>query len=506
MDFALVLQFARVVFRELWERKFLALMGFSVVSFVVLLVGMNWPSKFETSATIYADNQNILGPLLKDHAEQSKLEDHAKVVKDMLHSPRMLQKVAQELYPAELAESVDALGRHIALIRSRIDVRNLASGYIKISYSDTTSHGAYRALNTIIDVFIRSSSEEQRSESREAYLFIDNQVQQYKDQLVAAEERLKNFSAQNFDGRDGDVHASISRLRSQIEELKISIDENLTTVAALENQLEDESEYSSRKAKASVYAERLGELEARLSNLLLRYTEDYPDVVSIRYQIDDIRKSMSAPGSEQDAGSRQSNTDDPILNPLYQELRSRLSQANTDIKAKRKRLSVLKGLMAQEFERSKRIAARGAEAAELNRDYSVTKRIYEDMLERKEKARLSMTLNVEGQGVTYRVQDPPIPPHTPSGLRYMHFVMMGPFAGVLLVLGLALTYVILDPRIRFSAQLEAVSAPLLAVVPHVTTPLSKRVFKKDVLICAAMGLIIMAAYLSLAFATKLGII
>ena len=505
MDFALVLQFIRVVLRELWEQKVLALLGFSVVSFIVLLVGMSWPSKFETSATIYADNQNILGPLLKDHAEQSKLEDHAKVVKDMLHSPRMLQKVAEELYPRELQESVDALGRYIAQIRSRIDVRNLASGYIKISYSDTTSQGAYQALNKIIDVFIRTSSEEQRSESREAYLFIDNQVQQYKDQLVMAEERLKDFSAQNFDGRDGDVHSSISRLRSQIEELKISIDENLTTVAALEAQLRDESEYSSRKAKESVYAERLADLERRLSSLLLTYTEDYPDVVSIRYQIDDIRRVMSSPeGMEETA--RESNNNDPILNPLYQEIRSRLSQTNTDTKAKRKRLSVLNGLMEQEFERSKRIAARGAEAAELNRDYSVTKRIYEDMLERKEKARLSMTLNVEGQGVTYRVQDPPLPPHAPSGLRYMHFVVVGPLVGLLMVLGLAVAYVILDPRVRFSAQLEGVGAPLLAVVPHVSTPLSKRIFKKDIWVYAGLGLAIMGIYLSLAFATKLGII
>jgi len=320
-----------------------------------------------------------------------------------------------------------------------------------------------------------------------------------------AEERLKDFSAQNFDGRDGDVHSSISRLRSQIEELKISIDENLTTVAALEAQLRDESEYSSRKAKESVYAERLADLERRLSSLLLTYTEDYPDVVSIRYQIDDIRRLMSSPeGVEETA--HESNNDDPILNPLYQEIRSRLSQTNTDTKAKRKRLSVLNGLMEQEFERSKRIAARGAEAAELNRDYSVTKRIYEDMLERKEKARLSMTLNVEGQGVTYRVQDPPLPPHAPSGLRYMHFVVVGPLVGLLMVLGLAVAYVILDPRVRFSAQLEGVGAPLLAVVPHVSTPLSKRIFKKDIWVYAGLGLAIMGIYLSLAFATKLGII
>lgn len=502
MDFALVFQFIRVVLRELWEQKILALLGFAVVSFIVLLVGMNWPSKFETSATIYADNQNILGPLLKDHAEQSKLVDHSKVVKDMLHSPRLLSQVVEELYPVEAQSSVEFLGRYVSEIRARIVVHSLASGYIKVAYSDRSSQSAYKTLNTIIDVFIRSSSLEQRSESREAYLFIDNQVQQYKDQLVLAEERLKEFSSNNFDGRDGDAHASINRLRSQIEELKISIDEDLTTISALRVQLEDETEYSSRKAKESIYSDRLIELEGRLSSLLLTYTEDYPDVVSLRYQIDDIRSIISDAESEEVV--RGSADREAILNPLYQELRSRLSQTNTDVGAKRKRLSVLENLMQEEFSRSRRIAERGAELSELTRDYNVTKRIYEDMLERKEKARLSMTLSIEGQGVHYRVQDPSLPPIAPSGLRFIHFVIIGPFVGMIFVLGFAFLYVLVDPRIRFASELDAVNSSLLAIVPHVSTPLSKRVFKKDILIYVAVGILIMGIYLSLAFATKLG--
>ncbi len=501
MDFAFILQFVRVVIRELWENKFKALFGFAAITFAVLFVGMNWSSKFVTSATIYADNQNILGPLLENQAEQSRLEDHAKVVSDMLRSPRMLRRVAEQLYPQEVQESPQALGRYINIVRSKIDVKNLASGYIKISYSGSTSEDAYTGLNTIIDMFIRASSEEQRAESREAFMFIDNQVQQYKEQLVLAEQRLKEFAAQNFDGRDGDVHASIARLRTQIEELKISIDEDRTALKSLESQLAKESEYSGKKAKADVYSERLRELESRLSTLLLTYTEDYPDVVSLRYQIDDVKQTIK---DAKENGNQSADEDGVLLNPLYQELRSRLSQVNTDLKAKQKRLSVLNELLEKEFERRKRVAERGADEAELTRDYNVTKKIYEDMLERKEKARLSMTLNVEGQGVTYRVQEPPIPPLEPSGLRYLHFVILGPIAGLLAVLGLVVVYVVLDPRIRFVNSLEQLETPVLAEVPHIMTPLSKRVMRIDMIVCMFFGMLILAAYVSLAFASKLG--
>jgi hypothetical protein len=72
MDFALLFAYAKVIARELWNKKYLVLVAFSLISFSILLVGSVWPPKYVVSATIYADNQNILGPLLKEKAEQKK--------------------------------------------------------------------------------------------------------------------------------------------------------------------------------------------------------------------------------------------------------------------------------------------------------------------------------------------------------------------------------------------------------------------------------------------------
>jgi len=510
MNFTLFLQYVDVVFREVWQRKFLCLIGFAVVSFVVLVIGMFWPSKFETSATIFADNQNILKPLLRNQAAQSKVQNQTKLVKEMMHSPRMLNEVVEKVYGLDSFESAKELGQKVNSLRSKVKIKGLGSGYIKVSYSDSSSGEAYRVINGLIDVFIKTSADEQRSESREAFLFIDNQVKQYKDQLVLAEERLKVFRSVNFDGRGGDVDASISRLRAQIEELKIILDEDRTTIGVLKKQLSNESEYSSKKFKADVYGERLAALEAQKNTLLLSYTDDYPDVVSLTYQIVDIRKAIkdAAKSEENNVGKSKVTESDEnsILNPLYQELRSRLSLVQTEIQAKEKRLIAFKDLKAKEFERRKRIAERGAEESELTRDYNVTKRIYEDMLERKEKARLSMTLNIEGQGVTYRMQEPALPPLSPVGLRFLHFVLVGPFVGLFAVLGLVVLYVLLDSRIRLPSRLTDIGVVTLAIIPHVKTPFTKRVVRTDIIICIFSGSAIMAAYIGLAYASKIGLI
>ena len=239
MNFTLLMQYVDVVFREIWQRKFLCLFGFAVVSFLVLTVGIFWSSKFQSSATIFADNQNILKPLLENQAAQTKVQDQVKIISDLIHSPRILRKVVMGVYGVDSFGSQVALEQKINQLRGSIKVKGTGtkSSYINLSYKDTTPEDSYRVMNSVIDVFIKTSGDKQRSESREAFHFIDNQVRQYKEQLVQAEELLKGFHATNVDGTDSGVDASISRLRAQIEELKISLDEDKTTISVLKKQL-----------------------------------------------------------------------------------------------------------------------------------------------------------------------------------------------------------------------------------------------------------------------------
>lgn len=506
MDLSLLIAYARVILRELWQFKFLAIAGFAFFSFAVLLLGLVWPVKFQSSATVFADNQNILKPLLDKQAAVSRLQDQTKVVRDVIHSPRILKDVVEQVYGADgefaLPEDIE---RKINSIRSRLKISGLGSNYIKITYTDSTSDDTYNIINSVIDLFIQDSSEGQRSESREAFQFIDAQVKQYKTQLVEAENRLKEFQSLNFDGRGADVDSNISRLRNSIEDLKISIDEDKTKIASLEGQLSNESRYSAKQYKADVYRQRLAELEERLSTLLLIYKENYPDVVSLKLQIDDMHKTIR---EAELSTTEQSDSDGDVdLNPLYQELRSKLAEAKVSLTTKVRRLKALEKLREEEFDRRKRIAARNAEESELTRDYNVTKGIYEDMLERREKARLSMTLNIEGQGVSYRIQEPAVYPLNPTGLSFYHFVILGPIVGLMAVLGSAVAYVVVDTRIRFSDSLMAFEGvKTLTVVPHITTPITQRVMKVDMLLSLFFVLLTFAGYVAFAYMKKTGVL
>ena len=112
-----------------------------------------------------------------------------------------------------------------------------------------------------------------------------------------------------------------------------------------------------------------------------------------------------------------------------------------------------------------------------------------------------MTLDIEGQGISYRIQEPAVFPLKPSGLGFIQFAILGPFIGFLLPLGLLVAFVIADPHIRSSRVLQLQLPPdieMLGVIPHYNSPLGERLLKKDMVAILGISIICMIVYLVLA--------
>src|SRR3546814_8340712 len=141
--------------------------------------------------------------------------------------------------------------------------------------------------------------------------------------------------------------------------------------------------------------------------------------------MEDVQRQLDQERDHAAAGPSPTDNEYSRLNPLYQELRSQLSQAQRDIAATRSRMGAAESMLDDEMARSRGIAASEGALAELNRDYDVNREIYQDMLRRREHARVSMGLDQEKRGLTLRVQDPPTIPLRPTGLRFMHIAVAG---------------------------------------------------------------------------------
>ncbi|MEJ2669242.1 MAG: hypothetical protein P8077_02950 [Gammaproteobacteria bacterium] len=112
---------------------------------------------------------------------------------------------------------------------------------IEVTSQSNDSAEAYAISSTVVSKFIQDSADAKRRESKEAFVFIDNQVKSYKEQLVGAESRLKAFKINNQEGTEDSVHQRLSDLRAKIQELQLKIEEELTKRKEVEAQLQKES-------------------------------------------------------------------------------------------------------------------------------------------------------------------------------------------------------------------------------------------------------------------------
>ncbi len=104
--------------------------------------------------------------------------------------------------------------------------------------------------------------------------------------------------------------------------------------------------------------------------------------------------------------------------------------------------------------------------AELFRVYDSTRELYQDLLKRRENARVSMDLDAEHHGFTMRVQEEAEVPATASSLRLMNVAIIGLVLALAVPIGLVFAIVKFDKRVRVPHEIERLAhVPLLAAIP-----------------------------------------
>lgn len=459
---------------------------FAGIALLAILLGLVVPKKYSASTSILVENGNIIEPLMEGRAVSTSVANRAMMARDVAFSRRVMNDILKT--GGWMAENPSALeqDRLIEQIKSRTSISTpmpaanaktpVMGNLIQVSYYDSDPKRAYLVTKRFGELIIQESLANKERESRAAFEFIDGQVEQYHAKLAQAEAKLEDYRIANPDAREGvtgDVTSRIAELRRLVDTARMDMIDSGSEVAALQAQLSGESEISAVTSRSSQIRARLAELNAQREQLLLTYTDQYPDVVRINHQISDLEQELK--GARTSASSRMAGSPIAIeasatMNPLYTELRSRLSAARQRQAAASSRVATGQSLLGEEMARSTRIAGSERSLAELTRDYEVNRDLYQDLLKRRENARVSMNLDAKREGLSFRVQEPAQMPLRPSGLRLMHFAVAGLALALLAPLLLVAGYVKMDPRVRTPLQIERVAGlPVIGAIPHYST-------------------------------------
>lgn len=461
---------------ELRRRPVAIAATFAGIALLALAVGVILPRKYTSSTTILVQESNIIAPLMEGRAVPTGVSDRAGITREVAFSRKVMQRILEiggwmddQPNPVEQEKLIER-------IVARTEISNPRPNLIEISYTDSSPERAYEVTRNFAELVMEESLATKERESRQAYEFIDQQVHEYHSKLTEAEAKLEQYRRGNPDARVGvemDVNARIGELRRHIETTQLDLIDQRSEEAALQAQLSGESEVSAVRTRASEMRARLMELQSERDRLLLSFTDRHPDVVRVQHQIRDLEGELQAESQRQlvrSAGQESAINSASEFNPLYTELRSRLAAAQRRTSATASRIQMAENMLSDELDRSLRIASSESALAELTRDYEVNRDLYQDLLRRRENARVSMNLDAERRGLSFRIQEPADLPLRPAGLRLLYVALGGLLLAIAIPAALVLGLVKLDPRARSPRQVETIAGlPVLGVIPRFPT-------------------------------------
>ncbi|PTY35754.1 hypothetical protein BGP77_08225 [Saccharospirillum sp. MSK14-1] len=493
MDPTNIREFLIAIKIELIRYRYLIIVSFIVISAGVLAAGFTLPKTYSSRVVLYADVTNIIGSLLEGTAEITNI-DRAKEARDIIFTDRILRSVARK---AEFEDADAAVGS----LRSKMKIS--ANGdYVDISYTSANRDRSFNVIDAVTQSFLAETARKKREESQSAFEFIDAQVNSYKSQLEDAEQKLKEFSALNIDITEQSVANRVINYKNAIQILELEIEDTQARLASFEEQLQRESEFLQIETeRQETFEERqLEAFERQLAELRLSYLDTHPDIISLQDQI----KILQVKVDEIVAAAAEKKTFMQIENPSFTNLKEVINNERADLTAKENRRSNTSRLLQAELANAETVAEKQATYQELTRDYAVTKGVYEDMLKRRESARLSMTLDIEGQGVSYKIHEPASYPLHSNGLQLKHYALIGPVFGVAIPFGLVALLVLMDSRIR-SATFMSDNLPshinLITSIPMYDGAIAEFTSKRGLLLLGILFSAYMVLYVTISSGT-----
>ena len=465
---------------SIWQRRWLALgLAWGVALLGWLVVAMI-PNSYESRARIYVQLDDMLAQQIG--IGQGDRKQGVDRVRQTLTSAVNLEKVirstpigADITTPKQMESAVLGLAKQIKVESSQENLFIITASYANGSKSDAeNAKVAQLIVQKMIDIFREENLSGNRGEMSTSLNFMDQQLAERQKELAAAEQKRMQFESQN-PSLAGGAGAGLQKLEAARAELR-GIDADLaaaqSALAAINGQMAGTPKTIAGVAGPVGGARgALNEAQGQLNALRARgLTENHPDVIAARNQVNALRSAAAAEGGGGTVG---------MPNPAYSSLESIRGERQANVQALGARRAAaqqeISTLTAQQFANP----AAAAEYQQITRDYDVLKEQYDKLLQNREQLRIRGSIENEHTAVRFQVIDPPTSPRSPTSPNRPILLFGVLLAG--LGAGVAGAFAIGQLRSTFAttSRLEkALGLPVLGAISQTVTDSARLLRKK----------------------------
>jgi polysaccharide chain length determinant protein (PEP-CTERM system associated) len=369
-------------------------------------------------------------------------------------------------------DRIDLTRKNIGItpIQSEIARTNGLPGFF-ISFKANDPRTAQLVCGEIQSLFVSENLSDRAASAAGTTDFLKGQLADAKAKLDEQDSRLAKFQ-QTYMGKLPGAEASninmMTTLNTQLDAAtqalaRMEQDKSYTEsiLAMQQSQQPQTADHGSVAPQAQQL--ELQQLESQLADLNARYTDDYPDVVSTKRKIAELRQKLAqAPAT---AIAPAASTPKPTDSVSVQQLRAQLRAMEQGIAQKKRDQAAIQTQLRTYQDRVASSPAVEEEYKSITRDNQTAQAFYDDLLNKMNQSKMATDLEKRQQGEQFRVMDEPNLPESPSSPKRSAFVMGGLAGGLglgLLIVGL-LEY--LDTAVRSERDIWAFTKlPTLGVI------------------------------------------
>jgi polysaccharide chain length determinant protein (PEP-CTERM system associated) len=477
----------------MWQRRWIGL-GVAWLSAIIgVIIVFRLPDKYEASARVYVDTQSLLQPLMAgmtvspDAGQQVALLSRILLTRPNLE--RIIRKSDLDTSAGKNApDLVDDTASSLTIARA-----GSGDNVYTIAFRYPDPRKARDVVQAALSTFIEQSLSRTRIGTDSARKFLDDQIKDYEGRLRESEARVQGFRLKYMGllGTSGrDYVSQMAGLTEQIKDTRVELRVAEQTRDSIRKQLEDQTQHPAAMSSRNVVVAvpeldaRINEQRRQLDEMLRKYTDEHPDVVSTKRLLGQLLEDRER---EIEARSRAAEKEpsNPLSgDPVAQQLKVALNDADANVTTIRARLGEYDARYNQLRSSAETLPKIDMEFVQLNRDYEIQKRQYESLVTRRETA--SLTGKLEDAGVAeFRIIDPPRV--TPNPVAPNRPLLLGILVLVSLCAGLATSWLVSQARPTFHdgrALRDIAQRPLIGMISILPTHSLRAMRRRSALLFA----------------------
>jgi polysaccharide chain length determinant protein (PEP-CTERM system associated) len=471
-----ILDHIRGMWRYRWHAVLLA-WGLACVGWYMVFT---MPSIYEASARVSVDTNSLLPTLTEGLTASENLISEVDLVSKALITRGNIEAVANSTGILQRAQTEDDVEFLISSLQRRVRVSGGNDMIFNISFEDTDRSKARQFVANLLDRFVESSLGAQDDDADITERAIAMEIEDHESRLRQAESDLAEFKKNNIgympdDGRDyyGRLQAALADVASTERQIR-QLREKRNEIA---RQIEGEEPVFGlmpvTQAEVNASCSQSGsisQMQGELSLLLVDYTEKHPRVTKLRETIEVMERQCQVELASMSMSATTSPATSLEQNPVYQNLRMQLSNAEVDLAALQEKLETGKAQVTQLRADVDKIAMVETGLKRLNRDYSVIETRHQELLRRWETLQSKKRLDPVTNKVQFIILEPPFASARPVAPN--RTVMLAAVLVFSLGAGVAIAFALNQLRPVFFARQAIYSVTGLPVLGSVSMVMS----------------------------------